>query len=586
MTDGKGPLSKRTTDDLIDLLKHPNVWFSREARRILMERRDPTAYPRLTEIVRSNRDHHLALEAVWALHASGGLTEELALSFLEHPSEHIRAWAVRFLGDRSGSLRSDAEATTLRDRLAELARREPSATVRNQLACTCKRLPGSVALRIIEHLLRRSEDASDPQIPLLLWWAIESKAVSDRDQVLKLVDAPKAWSQRITQEVIVERMARRYLAEGKPEDFASVARLLTLAPTPTERERLFRALDQQMDGLHFSNAPQALAEVLKPLLEKEHPSAALVRFTLRLGLKSAFPLALACAGDGRLPADERASFIRALGEMNGSGTLTTFLELLRSAQPVVVHSAVLSALQRFDVPEVATAIITCYPKLPPTLQGKARDILVSRPSWSAAALTAVDKGGISPMDFSLEEVRRMLLHKDPSLKERVEKRWGQVRLATSREKQGRILAIAKILEKGQGEATRGKALVAKNCLACHQLFGEGGKIGPDLTAADRKNLEVLLPNIVDPSALVREEYQQYIVVTVDGRVLSGILAENTAAKATFVDSKGVRLTLLKKDIETMTRAQTSLMPEGILDTLSDQEMRDLFAYLRSDRIKP
>ena len=114
----------------------------------------------------------------------------------------------------------------------------------------------------------------------------------------------------------------------------------------------------------------------------------------------------------------------------------------------------------------------------------------------------------------------------PALTARAEKLWGQVRPATSREKQGRITAVAQILAKGAATAARGKPLVAKHCLNCHQLFGEGEKIGPDLTAVDRKNLDVLLQNVIDPSAVIREGYQQYIVATVDGRVLSGLLAEN------------------------------------------------------------
>ena len=220
--------------------------------------------------------------------------------------------------------------------------------------------------------------------------------------------------------------------------------------------------------------------------------------------------------------------------------------------------------------------------MPPPLQDKARDVLVSRPAWSAAMLAAVEKGALPAKDFSLDQVRRIVLHQDSALTARAEKLWGQVRPATSREKHGRITAVSQILAKGPGDAARGKPLVAKHCLNCHQLFGEGEKIGPDLTAVDRKNLDVLLQNVVDPSAIIREGYQQYVVATVDGRVLSGLLAENSGGKVTVLDAKGVRTPLREKEVESMTRADTSLMPEGILDPLSDQELRDVFAYLRSE----
>jgi putative heme-binding domain-containing protein len=99
---------------------------------------------------------------------------------------------------------------------------------------------------------------------------------------------------------------------------------------------------------------------------------------------------------------------------------------------------------------------------------------------------------------------------------------------------------------------------------------------------DRKNLDVLLVNIIDPSAVIREGYQQYLVTTVDGRVLSGLLAENSPEKITVLDAKGERTSLQQKAVESLTRADTSLMPEGLLDTLSEHELRDLFAYLRSE----
>jgi putative heme-binding domain-containing protein len=575
--DGQWPLSKLSNDDLVKLLHHPNAWYGREARRIFMERRDPSICPRLAEMVLHEKEGQLALEAMWALYVSGGLSDDLAMKFLDHPFEHVRAWTIRLLGDRR------QVAPCFNDRLVELARREPSATVRSQLACTCKRLSGPVALPIVEQLLARSEDVADPHIPLLLWWAIEDKAISDRDRVVELISSAEAWNRPITRAVVVERLARRYLAEGKSEGFTCCARLLGLAPTARERERLVRALEQQMEGLHFDEAPPALAAALKPLLAEEHPSSTLIRLCLRLGLEVAYPLASVRAADTRLGAEERADFVRALGERKDPTSLAILLRFLRVTEPVQVRSAALLAVQRYETPEVAAAILRQYASMTPLLRGQARDVLISRSSWSSAALAAVEKGSIPAQEFSVEQVRRIVLHKDPKLNERVEKLWGQVRPATSREKRGRIMAVSQILGKGTGDPERGKPLVVTNCLNCHQLFGEGAKIGPDLSAMDRKNLEVLLPNVIDPSAVIREGYQQYVVTTMDGRLLSGLLAEDTPEKVTVLDAKGVRTTLRKTDIDSLTRAETSLMPEGILDALSDQELRDLFAYLRSDK---
>jgi putative heme-binding domain-containing protein len=574
--EGRWPLRGHTSDELIDLLGHPNAWYAREARRILMERRDPTVCPRLVGMVRAARGDGSDVEALWALHLSGGLTDELAIEFLGHPSEHVRAWTIRLLGDRG------CVAPRIQDRFVELARTEPSPTVRSQLACTSKRLPGPVALPIVEALLGRAEDLHDPHIPLLLWWAIEAKAISDRDRVLALVGTAESWDRPITRSVVVERLARRYLAEHSDAGFATCARLLGLTPRPEERERLVRAMEQQMEGQHLCEPPASLAAALEPLLRQEAPSPALIRLSLRLGLPGAYARAVACAADARLPAEGRAGFIRTLGELGRPESLGTLLDRLGESEPAPVRSAALLALQRYETVEIAPAVIRRYPEMPLDLKEKARDLLVSRAAWSAAALQAVEQGVISSREFRLDQVRHIVIHKDPVLTRRVEKIWGQVRPATSREKQGKVAAVAQILARQKGDPGRGKSIAARACLNCHRLFGEGAQIGPDLTGADRKDLDVLLSNVVDPGAVIREGYQQYLVATKDGLVLTGLLAESGGGKVVILDAKGIRTSVLDSEAQEIRRAEASLMPEGLLDPLTDEELADLFAYLRSD----
>jgi putative heme-binding domain-containing protein len=572
----KLPLRRLAGHELVDLLAHPNAWYRRESRRILMERRDPRVHERLIDVIRGSGDDRTALEAFWSLHVSGGLTEDLSLAFLDHPSEHVRAWTIRLLGDARRVPKRHL------DRLIHLAQHEASPTVRSQLACTCKRLPGPAALAIIERLLDRSEDLADPHIPLLLWWAIEDKTVSDRARVLKLVDSAEAWNRPITRSAIVTRLARRYLAEGAPGGYAACASLLGLAPTAAERQRLIGAMEEQMDGQHLDQPPLALAAAFTPLLKQDHPSSALVRLALRFGLTDATALATARAADRSLSSGERAEFIRTLGELREPAHRELLLGFLADNEPDAVRSVALLALQRFTANEIATHVIASYRSMPPSQKDKARDLLVSRPAWSATALAAVESGTLPAADFSLDQVRRVFLHKERELTARAEKVWGQVRPATIREKQGRILAVSQILARGKGNLIRGKPLVEKTCLNCHQLFGEGQQIGPDLTAVDRKNLEVLLPNVIDPGAVIREGFQQYNVATRDGRILSGLLVASGAGTITILDAKGVRSPLREADVDAISRAETSLMAEGLLDPFSDQELCDLFAYLRSE----
>jgi len=157
---------------------------------------------------------------------------------------------------------------------------------------------------------------------------------------------------------------------------------------------------------------------------------------------------------------------------------------------------------------------------------------------------------------------------------------GRVGAATPGEKLGRIGYINLTLNRGKGDAAAGQLLFDKHCASCHTLFGRGTKLGPDLTTADRKNRQWLLLNIVDPSAVVRLEYAAYDAVTSDGRVLSGLVAEATPQAVTLVNAKNERTVLPRDQIERLNPSPVSLMPEKLLDTLDDQELRDLFGYSR------
>ncbi|NQT11195.1 MAG: dehydrogenase, partial [Planctomycetes bacterium] len=152
-----------SSDELVDRLGETNFWYVRLARRILAERRDRSVVPRLRQMALESDDDQLALEALWALNASDGFDDAVALRLLHHRSAPVRSWTVRLLGDRR-----DVSAAIQKD-LVELAREEPSVVVRSQLASTAKRLAADQALPIVWELVRREEDVDDPHVPLLLW---------------------------------------------------------------------------------------------------------------------------------------------------------------------------------------------------------------------------------------------------------------------------------------------------------------------------------------------------------------------------------------------------------------------------------
>ena len=223
-----------------------------------------------------------------------------------------------------------------------------------------------------------------------------------------------------------------------------------------------------------------------------------------------------------------------------------------------------------------------YPHLSADLKGRAQSLLCGRPASSLEFLKAVDAGRIAAREAPLDQLRRMALLKNEAIDKLIEKHWGKISPATAGEKLTRIRNIGVILSKGGGDRVAGKAVFLKNCGACHTLFGEGGKIGPDLTGADRKNRDWLLTQIVDPSAVIRPEFLAFVVNVKDGRTLTGLMAESTPDTVTLLDAKNVRSVIRRDQIEDLKGSPVSLMPEKVLDALEDQQLRDLFGYLQGD----
>ncbi|HEX3654502.1 MAG TPA: c-type cytochrome, partial [Pirellulales bacterium] len=175
----------------------------------------------------------------------------------------------------------------------------------------------------------------------------------------------------------------------------------------------------------------------------------------------------------------------------------------------------------------------------------------------------------------------LTVHREPGLAERVAKLWGHVDGATTADMREQIARLQKTLKAGTGTPYAGKKLFSATCAKCHRLFTDGGQIGPDLTSFKRDDVTNMLTNIVNPSAEVREGFETYVAVTGDGRVVSGFLADRDNRMIVLRGIDGQNVALEQDDLEQFERQKRSLMPEGLLQKMTDQQIRDLFAYLRS-----
>jgi putative membrane-bound dehydrogenase-like protein len=571
-----GDLSKLPRGKLLALLSHPNHWYVRKARRILADRRDPEVIFPLRRMVRESKDDIVALESLWALNVSGGFDDAFAAEMLGHRKHHLRRWAVRFLGDEN------TVSPDLARQLIELAGKEPDVTVRSQLACSAKRLPASVGLPIVRGLVLADRDATDPHLPLLLWWAVEHRAVSAIDDAVKLFASKEAWKSSLARQTIIPRLERRLAAEGTSASLTGCARLLHSAPTPFERDRLIVALDEGLRDRAgtVSEVPAALATSLASLWKDDTQNINLIGLMMRLEDNVAHRRALALATDSRVPSSIRIPLLKCLAENGRPGCAAPLVNLLAGTDPEVVCLAALDALPRFTADEIGVALVGHYPRLSARLRARSRDVLLSRPTWALAFLRAIDAKKIEAKEVTPEQLQRVALHRNEELGRLVRKHWGTVQTATPGEKLAEVRRFNNDLRAGTGDLVSGKALFGKHCATCHRLFGEGQQVGPDLTHTSRKDRDWLLVHIVDPSAVIRKEYLSYVVETKDGRVLTGLLAEQTAGQVTLVMANNERKTVARDRIESIRESPTSLMPENILKALKPQELRDLFRYLQ------
>jgi putative heme-binding domain-containing protein len=590
-----------TSEQLVAQLQHKNDWYVRRARVELAKRRDPQVIEPLRKLAMAGNDDHLALEALWALYSSGGFSEQIADELLGHGSPAVRRWTVRLMGDENKVAQFPGM------RLAEIARYEEDVTVRAQLACTAKRLPLFQALPIIEVLLGYDEDAADPYVPLLLWWAIEKHAVAGRTPLLKLLARPEAWQRPLLRDWVIERMMRRYAAENTKDTYLACAQLLAAAPE-SQRGRLLAALDLGLKDravpgggstgslfadqakLNSNNREKTDRQIeLPPLLVKEIEGAwsddttdlALVRLTARLGRDKAQRRAIAIAVDGQMPEAKRIEAVHALGEVGGPAAVGPLVELVDSG-PKPLQMAALDALSRYDDERIAPAILENLPGMEPALRVRACDVLLARKTWAGKLLELVDRGRLAAKEIAVDQLRIVALHQDQQLDALVKKHWGTIQSGTPEERLAEMRRINNDLRAAGGDLSAGKALFAKHCGTCHKLFGEGNQVGPELTHANRQNIADLLSTIVDPSAIVRREYQNFLVQTSDGRVLTGLLVEQDGGSLTLLSAKNERTTIARDSIEAIGESDVSLMPDNILAPLAPQELRDLFGYLQSD----
>lgn len=213
------------------------------------------------------------------------------------------------------------------------------------------------------------------------------------------------------------------------------------------------------------------------------------------------------------------------------------------------------------------------------------ETLATRKPYARELLKAIAKKQVSKQDVPVHVAR--------SLKFLLGDRFTQVFGAfqdVSQDRNAQIAKYKKLLTPSAlaaADPRRGRVIFEKTCANCHLLYGNGGKIGPDLTGSNRGNLEYILLNSVAPSYDVPDAYKMVVIQTVDGRVLNGVIAEEDAQRVVLKTVEQPRVIVLKDDIEQRRVSEKSMMPEGQLDNLKPSEVVDLIRYLQTvEQVEP
>lgn len=568
-------LKKRGDKELVMLLAEKNDWYVRHSRRILQERAAAGKLSEeLRELLADLAVRHLEpsrrLRAMWALHATGGVPHQVVEKLLKDRDEYVRAWTIQLALDRP-----EPQLKTLLPQFSAMAKGDPSPVVRLYLASAMQRVPLENRWRVLNSLVRHASDAKDHNLPLMYWFAAEPLAEADPKRALEF--AIKCGN---TMPLVREFMLRRIGMLGDNQGIAVLIDALQDRTNDAEQLVILKAARTALTGQRTVEAPATWANVY-PLLAKS-PNKDVRNEATALGVtfgdEPAFAILrkFVAAKDG--DAGERKAALDALLAAKDAGLAITLQTLLDEP---ALREAALTGLAMYDDPKTPERLLAVYSSLTPGEKRTALATLSSRVPYGIVMLKAIGSGNIPPADLPADLVRQLHNLKDNSIDELLTEIWGTVR-ATAADKAELVNQYRELIHRPSDKKPNlqlGRAVFAKTCQQCHTLYGTGASIGPDLTGSNRADIEYLLSNLVDPSALIPKEYQSTVIYAIDGRVITGIVRKEDD-KSVTIQTATETIVLPQDEIDDSEVSETSMMPEDQLKQYSEEEILSLIAYLR------
>lgn len=573
-------LQKLEDQELVEFVLHPNDWYVRHARRILQERSatraiDANAIKRLVQIATSHSDDTRRLRAAWVLHVTSQLDDTLSNQLMVDPSPFVRGWAIQLATEQPKTELSNNQLV----QFTRLAVEDDSPVVRLYLASAMQNVPPAQRWSILEGLASHAEDASDHNLPLMIWYAAEPLA--DVDPVRALEFGLTAGEQI---PLLREFMLRRI---GSSESASSLDMLVAgLDRSDADDLRLtyLEAIRVALRGRRQVAAPTGWKDAYVNISRSKNADVRLQATALGVtfGDQAAMSRMRELIVTKSAGVDARAKALESLLAAKDAQLVTTLHELVND--PALRQSA-LRGLAQYDDPKTAAVILAVYSRLSSSERRSALGTLCSRAPYGIALLDAIESKRVAGTNLTADFVRQLLYLQNDAIDQKLRSVWGNVRETS--ESKAKLISTYKAMlaTPGKNDLNLGRSMFAKTCQNCHMLYGVGNKIGPDLTGSNRSNLDYLLNNIVDPSAVMAKEYRSTIILTTDGRVVTGLVLEENNSGVTLQTADAV-VVVPKAEIDQRKLGDQSMMPDNQLQQFGEHEIRSLIAYLTDTQQVP
>jgi len=468
--------------------------------------------------------------------------------------EHQRALAIRELVqfspiDAIPGPQVHAHYPELAFDPAKMAAEEKSAFVRLQLASVLQRLPLEKRPALAIALLSHTEVANDPFLSHIIWYGISPLKSDALLEIAKACSWPKVT---------------RWIARKLATDSEALNALLAI----NSSDDVLEGMTEAFKGIRKAPKPANWNKVVASP-KSQHIRDLSILFGDGRALDDVKKIAL----DDQADITAREAALKTLIEARPDDLRTICTKLLDVRG---LNTAAARGLALFDDPEIGKQLAKSYRKFTTGII----DTLVSRPAFAKAMLTEMSAGNIPRTDLSAFHARQIRSFNDKALTKQLTEAWGELRESAADKKQ----LIEKVKTQltpavlAKANLSNGRLLFTAVCGACHVMYGQGGKIGPDLTGSGRANLDYLIENIADPSGVVSADFRMSLLTLKDGRSLSGTIAEKNDRTVTL-RTVAETLTLDRSEIVKTETSPMSMMPEGLLLALQPDMVRDLIAYL-------